>query len=430
MTGTLDRESTALSRRSTRRTRRRRPARRFMIVTHRWLSLVLGLVLLVIATSGAVLLYRPEIERYDAAAAYDVSGQAPSISLVQARQAVLDAHPDFDANSVWAEDGVFRVTDYDTSWTVDPGTGEVLGHVGATPGWLRLLDNLHECFLSCDGEPGTVPVLVKEIPHTGWLGLEGESITWGGLVLGLFAFVLLYLALTGIWLWFPRPSAWRTSMRVRIKGGRFARDTDLHKVAGMVAIPFLLMWAATGASYELGAVEKAWYAATPGGHTTYADPHSDKPADPAHRRDISPDTAVAAAQALHPDATLVNMDMPTKGDPTSAYTMYFSDGFDPYGESQYPGDLGVYVDRHTGVAHDYYGGSDESTAQVLFDQYNYPVHSGYVVNGWWRLVWLVFGLSPLLLGVTGVSTWLVRRRTKRSRRPGRKGQLDPVAAQE
>ena len=60
----------------------------------------------------------------------------------------------------------------------------------------------------------------------------GAKITYGGLVLGVFALILLYLSLTGIWLWFPRPSKWRRSMDVRWKRGRFARDTDLHKVAG------------------------------------------------------------------------------------------------------------------------------------------------------------------------------------------------------
>lgn len=38
----------------------------------------------------------------------------------------------------------------------------------------------------------------------------------------------------------------------------FARDTDLHKGGGMIAIPFLLLWAVTGASYEFGFVEKVW----------------------------------------------------------------------------------------------------------------------------------------------------------------------------
>jgi uncharacterized iron-regulated membrane protein len=37
-------------------------------------------------------------------------------------------------------------------------------------------------------------------------------------------------------------------------------------------------------------------------------------------------------------------------------------------------------------------------------------------NGWGRAIWLVFGLAPLLLAVTGVTTWLTRRRLRRRKR--------------
>ena len=48
------------------------------------------------------------------------------------------------------------------------------------------------------------------------------------------------------------------------------------------------------------------------------------------------------------------------------------------------------------------------------------MHSGYVVNGWWRIIWLVMGLAPLLLAITGVSTWLVRRKTRKARKKATK----------
>lgn len=411
MTDTLTRTEET-QKRPARPRKGRRPVRRFFIVSHRWLSLVLGLVLLAITTSGAVLLYRPEIERIVYSDAYDVSGKSPTVDLVQARAAVLAAHPKFDATSVWAENGVFRVTDYETAWTVDPGTGEVLGHVGKTPAWLGFMDNLHECLFSCEDYPAYISVLAEEIPHSGWMGFDGAKVTWGGAVLGVFGLLLLYLSLTGIWLWFPRPSKWRGSMTVRWKRGRFARDTDLHKVAGMITIPFMLMWAITGAGFELGFVEKAWYAATPGQHQEYPDAVSKKSKAP----DIPVEQAVAAAERLHPRLRLVNVDVPAKDDPTAAYTMYFQDGFDPYGETTYPGDLGVYVDRHTGVAKDNYGGPGESTAQSLWDGWSYPAHAGYIVNGWWRLIWMLFALSPVLLAITGISTWLVRRTTKKNQK--------------
>ncbi len=413
-TAARTRRGAAAGRPPRRRTGRR--VRRLLVLTHRWLSLGLGLVLLVITMSGAVLLYRPEIQRALHHDAYETSGRPATTSLAQARQTVLDAHPTFAADSVWAEHGVFRVTDYETSWTVDPGTGRILGHVGKTPSWLQLMDNVHECFLSCEEYPGYVALLVKDVPGSAWLGFDDTEVTYGGLVLGAFGLLLLYLSLTGIWLWFPRPGRWRGSMSVRWRRGRFARDGDLHNVAGMIAVPFLLLWAVTGAGYELGVVEKGYYAATPG------TPHGEVEAvsEKLPKRDSTPDIgieqAVTAATALHPEARLVNVDVPAEDDPTAAYTMYFSRGFDPWANSEYPGELATFVDRHTGVAKDYYGFPGEPASQVLWEDFNYPVHSGYVVNGWWRVLWLVLGLSPLLLAITGVSTWLVRRRTRVARR--------------
>lgn len=50
------------------------------------------------------------------------------------------------------------------------------------------------------------------------------------------------------------------------------------------------------------------------------------------------------------------------------------------------------------------------------------LHYGTAVNGYWRALWFVLGLAPLLLLITGVSTWLYRRRVKRRRRAARQTQ--------
>jgi len=394
----------------------RRQVRRFFLITHRWISLLLGIVLLAITTSGAILVYRPEIQRALHTQAYDVSGKSPTITIPEARAIVRKAHPTFDATSVWAEHGVYRVTNYTTSYTVDPGTGEILDHVGKTPSWLRFLDNLHECFFSCEDYPGYVGWLNKGIPGTTWLGHEDAKVTGAALVLGVFGLLLLYLCFTGIWLWFPRSGRWKAAVSVRWKKGRFARDTDLHNLAGLISLPLMLLWAITGAGFELEPVEHAWYAATPGGPPNESiDAVSAKLPKGVSKPDISETDAVAAAQSLRPDDTMVSVDLPAKDDPTGAYTMYFQSGYDPWGETEYPGELGVFVDRHTGVAKVNYGFDNNSTAQVLWEDFNYTTHAGFILNGWWRILWFALGMTPLLLAITGISTWLVRRKARKAR---------------
>lgn len=405
------RRTTSAVRRSRRPSRLRRGVRRSAVVSHRWLSLVLGLVLVVICTSGAILLYRPELQRSLDHTAYSPSGGPARITMQQAMAAVVQAHPDFEAAAVVREHGVLRVTDYTTSWTVDPSTGAVLGHVGTEPSWLGFLDNLHECLLTCEGMPGYVSLLAKPLPDTGWLGADG-AITAGGLVIGALGLLLLFLSLTGLWLWFPRPRQWRTAMSIRWRRGRFARDTDLHKVVGMIALPALLIWGLTAAGWELKPAEKAYYALVPGSETSFPDSVA---STSKAGTDIGIDGAARAAIAAYPGDTVISVAPPEPDDATGTYALYLADGFDPYWNGEWPGDFGVAVDRFSGKVTPTYDPPGIATSQRLWDTWAYPLHSGYVVGGWWRLIWLALGISPLLLMVTGVSTWLVRRKNQRSR---------------
>ena len=395
---------------ATRRGGRRKPVRHVLVVTHRWLSLVLGVVLLLVTTSGAVLLYEPEIQRALAPQAWQGGGGPVRVSMQQAREAVLAAHPTASAEEVRLVHGLYRVADGEGAWTVDPSSGTVVGQVPPPPEWLGVVENLHLCILACDDMPGHVAPMSVQIPHTAALGWDGDDMTVGSFLLATMAVLLVYLCVSGLWLWFPRPGRWRAALTVRWRKGRFARDLDLHKVVGVAALVPLLVWGLTGAGFEMDWTRAAWLAVTPGTEV----PKGKAVSIPATGPDVSVDTAVAAARALQPGHEVVRVRLP-KEDPTSAYTVFMNTGIGPAG-GDLPGALRVGVDRHTGAATIVRGDPSRPAAQRLWDDWNYPLHSGWVVNGWWRLVWLAGALSPLVLAVTGVSTWLVRRRTARTRR--------------
>ena len=63
-----------------------------------------------------------------------------------------------------------------------------------------------------------------------------------------------------------------------------------------------------------------------------------------------------------------------------------------------------------------FGGPGVSLAQELWQDVDFPAHSGMIVNGWWRIVRVVLGLVALLLGITGLSTWLCTRGVQNRRR--------------
>jgi uncharacterized iron-regulated membrane protein len=401
--------------------RRRRPIKSATVWTHRWTALVLGLVLLVVCTSGVPLLWHEEIVHAQHPEAYRAAGPA-TMSFDEVEAVVARHDPDFKPQSLYHTQGVIVADDFESGRrvTVDPSNGRVLadfnpvtegGFVSSTMG---LMYNLHLCLLSCEEYPGYQKWLAAQVPSSEWAGFEGEKITWGGLLLGVMGLLLLFLALSGVWLWWPGFKHWVRGVRVRWRKGRYARDYDLHQVAGMIALPLLLLWAATGMGYEFGFVEKAWYQAVPGEAAEEVVLESAESKQP----DIGLAAAVAAAQRVAgTNEQPKSVDLPHADEPTSTYGIWFAGGFDPYQHFDYAGDQLVSVDRHdAGKAVITYGDPSTSMAQELWQDYNFPAHSGMLVNGWWRIIWAVLGLVPLLLAITGLSTWFWTRGVRKRRR--------------
>jgi uncharacterized iron-regulated membrane protein len=420
-------EETRPSRVALRKPPRRKPIKKATIWLHRWLSLVLGVLLVVECTSGSLLVYRPEIERHLRSDAFVARGEFQGQNLEQSAQAVVAADPDFVVSGVNDDHGTHMVTNDETgeTVTVDGRTGELLDRYdteGHPPGWIgwtvAFSYNLHLCGLTCEGYPGYQAWLMKDVPWVGdALGFDedGETlpVTWGGLILGVLALLLLFLALTGIWLWWPTIKHFRRGLRVRWGKNRYARDYDLHQVAGMIAIPLFLMWGLTGVSYEFGFVEKGWYKALPGDAQEQV-----LTVDDTQTTEITYGEALAAAQAASGTDTLpISYYTPIADDPAGYWDFWFSAGYDPWGESVYAGDREVQVDRHDATnAVVTYGAEGQPTAQTIYQDYNYPVHSGFFVNAWIRIAWCVAGLVPLLLMWTGISTWLFKRTVRKRRR--------------
>ena len=180
----------------------------------------------------------------------------------------------------------------------------------------------------------------------------------------------------------------------------------------MIAIPLFLLWAVTGMSYEFGFVERAWYGVTPGEPPAEGrvleSTESDEP-------DIGVAAAVAAAMKHHDDTPISVASPPrtTRPRPTASGSRTASSD----GKAVYPGDFLVSVDRKTGETMTTYG-EYGSKAEELWSDWNFPLHAGWALNSWVRIIWVVLGLVPLLLAVTGLSTWLFKRglRKRRKRR--------------
>jgi uncharacterized iron-regulated membrane protein len=394
--------------------------RRALSRIHRWASFAAGLVLLVVVLSGVALVYAPELDEALAPELYRATPTDGPIPPERAVAVVREELPGFGPADVVMNRGVYEVmdADYGKQAHVDPGTGALLGVGSHDRGVMGFLRNLHMCGLSCEGYTGYVPFLAHPVPLLGSTApvVGNDGLTWGGLILGLMGLVLLLLCVSGIVIWWPGLRDWARGWRVRRGKGGYAANYDLHKVVGMAAIPFLLMWAVTGAGFEFRQVGQAWYALLPGGPAPEQAEEDEFHSVPVEGRSVSMAEARAIAAETVPGARLTSISVPDRSDPGSAYHVWVQRGVDPWAHGTWPGNVEVTVDRYTGRAEVTYGQEGQPLSRQVWDDWNYPVHAGVAFNGWWRTIWLLVGLTPLLLAVTGITTWVMRRRMRGRKR--------------
>lgn len=377
---------------------------------------MLGLVLVVQTTSGAVLLYRSELFRAMHSAFYEHTASVAPLTAAQAVDLVTRAHPDFVPAWVSEDHGVLAVGDagYSHAYGVDPGSGRITGYVDLDGGVLGFLTNLHDCGLTCAGSPGTLSWLATPLP-TLHLGFYDEE-TVGGAIVAVLGLLMILLAVSGLVVWWPGRKRLSHGFRVRLGKGRFARDYDLHNVIGIVSVPFVLMWGVTGAAFELPGVENAWLVLTGGHETQEAEPFT--AADRGDASDIGVDAAVATASTLLPGDDVRYVALPAEG--AAYYQVNLASSLGPFEyRAFFGGDDTVYVDAHDATHAQVVTNGGKAASNSFYDSVFEPSHFGWNVNAWWRIGWVVMGLTPLALLATGVSTWLYRRGVTKRRKIAR-----------
>jgi uncharacterized iron-regulated membrane protein len=214
--------------------------RKSLLWLHTWTGLTIGLVAVVVAVSGALLLFRPYLERR-LDPRFTVTPGATRLPLDEIVARARAAHPAAELESVryfgdpsaavWV---YFNNKDY---VHVDPYTGAVLGtraRYGEGFGWI---EGLHK-YLRLDSA-------------------TGETVN------GTFALVFVAIVLTGVVLWWP---ATRRALRAGLTLNRRLRgrpwQLNLHKTLGAYAAVVVGLSALTGAPIALDWLKNALYPLT------------------------------------------------------------------------------------------------------------------------------------------------------------------------
>jgi uncharacterized iron-regulated membrane protein len=254
------------------------------------------------------------------------------------------------------------------------------------------------------------PQLMSTLFHVHRYLVAGET---GKTVIGVTGVALLLLALTGIVLWWPRmtASAIQAALTVR-HGGNWPRfHFQLHRAGGFFAAPVLLVLALSGVYFNM----PQWVLPIVGALAPLA------PAGKALNRSapdaapIAPAAAMAAAQALFPQARVSRVGLPAR--PGQPYEIRL----------RQPGELRA-GEGATRVSIDAGDGRvlrtvdpQRAPAGDTFLSWMFPLHTGEAFGNAGRTFISLFGVVPLLFFVTGLFIWIKLHRPaqRKTRVPAR-----------
>jgi uncharacterized iron-regulated membrane protein len=344
---------------------------------HRYLGLLAAIPLLLLAATGAILVFEDNLDRALNPSYWYVHPSGSPATPQQMVDAALAARPGDPITT-------FRLP-------VDPG---VAAEVTLKSG---LIETIDPYTLRILGSRRRDQILTSKIHqfHTRLLiGDKGEKITTVG------ALLLIVLSITGIYLWWNRRSfgiKWHAPWR-RV-------NYDAHYAFGFFGLVPWIVLGATGAAIGLeGTVRPALYkmtksqpAATPPMHSTRTKGASR----------ISMDAALASAAAALPGAQTAILTLPQN--PTGVYLAYmkFPEDHTPAGRSHVA--LDQYSGRVVGLEN-----SRTAPAGTRLWNINRPIHTGDIFGWPTRILACLFSALLAIQTISGVWMWLPARRAKRS----------------
>jgi len=415
--------------------------RKVVVKTHRWLSIVLVVWLVVISLTGGWLVEHHAIDswlhhdRY-ASASGDVGPEAAKVAVEKklAKGATV-----YGVTMPSNGRGVYQVgvevpgpteeseATYLT-YLVNPGTGAVNGQFNSEEGfsWWMYRGHMYlwqdnGLFNAFNAQNGWCKADAKGHEPGGAKGLVCDVVPAGDDMVAWFAVAWIVVLLTGFYLWYwPGVKRWATAFAIRRGRGSFALNMSIHKVVGLVVWVPLVMVAFTGAAFAFPNM-KSWYEnATPanrGMELWDAPEKALASGEAAGRKPVGLDRFVDVLETTYPARKVDLLNTPSDGKAT--YTAWMSRGYDPWSREGGAGNVYMSVDQYSGKV--LYDGkpSDANSFDQAWDDWSFPLHTGDFGGPITRVIWVFIALSPLVMAITGVSMTLIRR-SKRKRRATRR----------
>lgn len=348
---------------------------------HRYTGLTVGLVILLMAVTGASIAFRPELEpvlNSDLLTVPTCTGRVP-LDTLTANAAALRADATLDyIRMVAGEPGAVRMPSAMVRFTdqhfvyLNPCTGAVLGERARYGGLLGTIEKIHRFRFMKNGS----------------LITGTSAILFGVLLIG-----------GGVALWWPRSrGGWRDAFSLRSGTTRVVSPYRLHRTAGIYGGLILLSMVLSGLPQAFD-----WYA-----HGLYTLVGSPEPAKPP--KSEVPSTGATrlplerfwqTAQLLSPAPRDALMHIPEK--PRAPVEMYLIDRNAPHANAR----TMLYMDAYSGKVLKYVPYTQSSLGHKLYF-WLLSWHTGLVGGVLGKLLLMFGALCVPVLAYTGIRNYLRR----------------------
>ncbi len=369
--------------------------RRALFQVHLWTGIGLGLYMLVIAISGAAIVFQDEMENALHSHLTQVANAAgPQADAASAIHNASSAYPGFRVRSISLPTGTVRTFGIEMRKDksrimayAHPVTARILGHHdrdGSVLGWLN---DLHHNLLA---------------------GKTGRIVNGVG---GLFLFLL---CLTGMVIWWPGVKNWKRALTVDVSKKWKRVNWDLHSASGFWSLLLIAMWAITGAYFAWPAQFRSainYFSPV----TTVKQPESNFALKNLRPAPVIGDLVQRAREAS--PGRLSRISFPDNDQGTIRLAMALGD----LDDRRYADNL--YFDQFSGqLLLTSRRGVNKTVGDVIVYWIS-PVHFGTFGGVTVKILWVVLGLAPAVLFATGSLMWWNRVLSKKWARL-KAGQLD------
>lgn len=392
--------------------------RSFLLSLHKWAGLTLGLVLMLLALSGALLVAADRFDRLLSPQRYAVTGAEVHQTLAAYVAAAMAARPGASVQEIQMpagrgapvvvllrqgemRGGEMRGTGaprqrHSEAGSMRERTPEAQRAGGASSGRERGEMHFFRAYLDpptgrvldiADARGGGAVATLRAF-HTALL----LPVPAGRPIIGAFGIVLLLLSLTGLVIWWPRP--FKLASLVSFRRGR-TLSFNLHQFIGLwIALP-LAAQAFTGIYLAFPqALRPAIAAVMP------MAPQSERRAPPLATMKLDPDVAFAAA-AGHDALKLVSLTYPNR-----ASKSWQIEATDASGGAQR-----FLVEDTSGMVNRV----AEPPPGNRLDDLLRRLHMNHGIGIVWTAIALIAGLAPILFFITGVILFAGRQMRRKMR---------------